>query len=244
MAGNQDQTGNACQRIGHRDGRAGAELPHDKLGGSDPFDRRQWRRKGDVDLDPRGHRGHDGYRLRRNKSVMHQHRFWRLGRLRDARARCAAVAEGHSRRMKRRDGLTRVAGSAPWRGRGRHVVADRRVGYRSRPHCRLAFGGQALHHEKLRGIAAGRAEIHLRRIEIRLRVLVDARDAADAVDDVSHEVRRGAFRIAALPAEAVVPVVVVGMAGAGPVGDRGGRVRTDDQQRRGDHAGSRRDANC
>ena len=158
--------------------------------GADPFDRRQWRRKGDVDLDPRGHRG---YRLGRRQRVLHEHRFWRLGGLCDMRARCAAVAEGHIGRMKRRGGLARVAGSAPRGGRGRHVVADRCLGYRRRPHCRLTLRGEALDREKLRGIAACRAEIHLRRIEIRLRVLVDARNRADVVDDVSDEVRRGAL---------------------------------------------------
>ena len=35
------------------------------------------------------------YRLGRDKRVMHEHRFWRLGGLCDMRARCAAVAEGH-----------------------------------------------------------------------------------------------------------------------------------------------------
>jgi hypothetical protein len=147
------------------------------------------------------------------------------------------------RRPESRCGLARVVGSAAGKGRGRQVVADRRLGNGSRPHCRLSLRGEALHQE-VRGIDATRSEIHLRRIEVRLRVHVDARDPADAVDDVVHNVRRTALRVAALPAGAVRPEVVIGTVRAVPVGHRGCRVRTADQQRRGEHAGSRRDANC
>ena len=51
---------------------------------------------GDRLISSRRHAGTAGSRSGRTERVMHEHRVWRLGRLCDVRARCAAVAEGHA----------------------------------------------------------------------------------------------------------------------------------------------------
>ena len=189
------------------------------------------------------------HRRGRDQRVIRAHSFGCGATVGDVRARCAAVAEGHPGAWNDVSRLTRVsrstravAASAPGDAA---AVRCRRPAPRPRPPTARPPGlpGRCSPPRKGPRATPLGSELHLRRIEIRLRFLsTPAMAPMPAMTSVT-EVRRSALPVAAVAAGAVLSMVIVGMPRPVLVGDRDSRVRADDQQRRRDHTGSRRKAN-